>query len=110
MSGVEWKEPPVEARVPGSRRWTADELITQLRANPGKWALWPRQLQSPSYGYTLKKKYPDLEVRTNQVDSGRYEMYLRAVAAAGAGVPREPVVLEFIEEGDVAAEDERLKF
>lgn len=60
MSGLKWEEPPPKR---GGRRSTlTEEIVAELRANPGRWARLPdRWSSAASQGW--KRKWPDLEYR-----------------------------------------------
>ena len=80
---IEWQEPPSVNRG----RPSSFKLYEELRANPGKWALWKEEAYSNS-GYQLRKTYPDIQVTVRRDGSNPngvplYSIYVRWVGDNG---------------------------
>ena len=75
---LEWIDPP--------RNWqdNADDLIAELRANPGRWARTAKNIDTPTGGYTDYLEDAGIEWRTvfsEQIATGvgrKLDMYARA--------------------------------
>lgn len=76
---VEWEEPP-----PMEPRGRHEDLFDKLRANPGEWAVFVRDVLHPG-GYChklVRGKYRgitagELEVRTHRGSNRRTTIYIR---------------------------------
>lgn len=79
MTDITWQEPPA-SKNSGRPKILTDEILAELRANPGRWALIYRAHNS-AMATLWKKRHPDLETTVRTVpgsDPKMYDIYARA--------------------------------
>ncbi len=77
---MEWKEPPPRTRQGSPGIWNG--IVSELRANPGQWALvrtYAHPSSASSTATQLKIRFPRLEVTSRKRDDGQADMYARWV-------------------------------
>jgi len=82
-SEIVWKDPPRKAAgLNGKKSIETRLFVEQVRANPGKWAMFPRKYKGASGANAAyyKMRYPDLEWVTRKED-GYTCIYARARGA-----------------------------
>lgn len=67
---MQWEDPPARPKPPGRSGWYA-EFFDALRANPGRWAVWP-----------VESKYATVTTRIKQgaysgIVAGEFDAVLR---------------------------------
>lgn len=75
---VEWEDPPPPNRRRKSNSYTT-RFIEQLRAHPGKWAVYKRGVRTSSSVSAYKLAYPYTEWVTRNDDTGTKTLYARWV-------------------------------
>ena len=69
---MKWQEPPVDRRDSG-----VAEIVAELRANRGRWAL-VRENTSASLMSRLKK-FEGIEATSRGCGNGKFDVYARAI-------------------------------
>lgn len=77
--GIVWEEPPPQPR---SDRGAVREFVDALKANPGKWAKYPRDFSNPSTAYQNQRRYPGSDWSSRSNSDGTYTYYARWIGEA----------------------------
>lgn len=84
MSGIVWEDPPDSYPRGGAAPRYAD-FFESIRKMPGRWAVWPNPVQSPTLTTNIKNgKYSgteagEFDATIRKQDDGTYKMWVRYV-------------------------------